>query len=258
MIELKNYRTTDQWWHPTSSFIPTQNLTAKEAKLLAEREALLDKLADLQKNRPQVWLKVTGGIFKGSIFPADIEDPHTHWDDEAANVGIVVDNANRARCSGGTPLSAYVYQNKLDPNKGWDWADRSASVYCHAGTYPIGFKEATIYPEFFRAPDTMNLLIDYQGDRVFEINEKKRPLVFTDRLEQEVAIGDLVVVALNYGAGLDICTVKGFADDKRVVIESVETGERDRIPLENNETKKIMRMPNSLRDTALLIKLAKR
>jgi hypothetical protein len=256
MIELRRQTNMDHWWHVSSNFVPTQNLTAKEVKQIAERDALLDRLATL---KGEVWIKINNGIFRGSIFPAMVEGPRSNFGDYGPSFAATVEPKNDVRLTkgGGTPLSFFV--KDFDKNKGWAWSKRAAWIYTLSGTKPIVFKEATIYPEFFgnEVDNNLSVLLDYQGDRVFQINEAKRPLTFTDRLDQEVTIGDLVVVALNYGAGLDICMVKGFADERRVVIESVDTGERDRIPLENNATKKIMRMPNSLRDTAMLMKLSR-
>lgn len=255
MIELRRIKDMTQWWHPSSNFVPTANLTAGDKKRLAERDAILDKLAALTKS-DEIWLKLNTGIFRGSIVPAALE---TGRFSDGPTVNAIIDNDNVKRMNSGGP-SINVYTSKLDRLKGWQWADRSLTLSTQLGNKPIGFKEGTIYPVFFAHAVTMDasLLLDYQGDRVYNLNTAKRPLVFQDRLEQDVTIGDLVVVARNYGVGLDICIVKGFGDERRIVIESVIDGEQDRIALEDNATLKVMRMPNSLKDTAIMLKLAKK
>jgi hypothetical protein len=255
MIEFRRLLDLDHWWHVSSNVVPTTNLTPKEIKLINDRDDLLNLLSNFKDN---AWFKINTGIFKGSIFPAVIDGFDDNSDDQGPAFSIAIEPRNDIRMAGsGAP--GLVVRKKYDQPKGWTWTKQAAWIHASSGNLPIVFKEATIYPEFFGSDVEKNLsiLFNYQGDRVFKINEKVRPLTFIDRLNQEVTIGDLVVVALNYGAGLDVCMVKGFADERRVVIESMETGERDRIALENNSTKKIMRMPNSLRDTAMLLKLSR-
>jgi hypothetical protein len=253
MFEIKR---SDTWNHVSSNLVPTTNLTAKEVKAIQDRDDLIDLMVDYNKIGT-VWVKLNSGIHRGSIFPAKTDDGHDGW-----VAHMIVDPHNKKRMmsgSGGPTISSLVRYRKLDASKNWDWALRSAHVQHRTGTARISFQEGMLYPEFMGSEitNTASILLGYQGGKVYCHNEKTRPLTFTDRLGQEVTIGDLVVVALNYGAGLDICMIRGFSDTKRVIIESVDTGEMDRINLEDNETNKIMKMPNSLRDTALMLKLAR-
>lgn len=249
MIEIKS---SSVWHSVTSPIVPTQNLTATEEKQLAQRNAIIDRIKSGVLGPG--FIKVNSGINKGSIVPAENSDGKTwHQLQSVWSFHIHVDapSAPWAR-------EAIRKMTKKSPEKGWTIAQH-VTFRCATGDKPINLNGGSIFGEFMGADvhKSMSILLDYEDGPVFCLDEKKRPLTFTDRLEQEVSIGDIVVVALNYGAGLDICAVKGFADERRVVIESMETGELDRIPLEDNETQKIMKMPNSLRDTALMLKLSR-
>jgi hypothetical protein len=255
MFEIKQSST---WNHVSSNLTPTANLTPKEVQQIKDRDDLIDLMINYN-DIGTVWVKLNSGINRGSIFPAstDVSSNHDGW-----TAHMMVDPQNKKRMtsgSGGPTVSSLVNYRKFDKTKNWDWAARAAHVQHRTGSKKISFQEGTLYPEFMGSEitNTASVLLGYQGGKVYCHNEKIRPLTFTDRLDQEVTIGDLVVVALNYGAGLDICMVRGFADAKRVIIESVDTGEADRINLEDNETNKIMKMPNSLRDTAMMLKLAR-
>lgn len=247
MIEVK--LNALNWWDPSSRIVPTAGLTVADQKKLKERDEFLDKL-HVESKRSEHWVKLNRGLFRGSIFRT------THQESWHVNA-TVYDNASEL-CLKGENIHSYTRHVK-EPSKVFDFAERCCFVFHGGGRKPIKLKDGVLYPEFFSTEviRTASLLLEYDGDEVYQMDEKRRPLTFKDRLDQDVTIGDLVVVALNYGAGLDICVVKGFADERRVVIESVETGINDRIPLEKNATAKIMRMPNSLKDTALLMKLGR-
>jgi hypothetical protein len=247
MIEVKHSST---WSSPLSRIIPSQNLTANDKKKLAERQAIIDRLA-IEVGASSHWLKINNGIFKGTIFRAN---PHSNSRRrESVSVHIYPEAVWKSptySAERGEPKlkdQAPIFTNHFSMHIGW-------------GDQPIKVQNHTIYPTFCAQEVLRNcsLLLDYEGDPVFCMDEKKRPLTFEDRLGQEVNIGDLVVVAYNYGAGLDLCLVKGFSDETRVVIESVESGEVDRIPLENNATRKIMRMPDSIEEIAVMMRLARK
>ena len=249
MIEIRRIKDYSSWTSPLSCLIPTKNITPADQKAIDKRDQALDRIKQALKEKT-FWVKINTGIYRGTILEVG---PH---DQTIVNFGYNDDVKSRWQ---GTRTSVSNLSRGLDQSKGWDFADREANLSIHFGNKPIKFKEGIIFPEFFGIDISNNasVLLDYQGGPVFSLNEKLRPLTFTDRLDQDVGIGDLVVVALNYGAGLDICMVRGYADAKRVVIESVEDGTMDRIPLEDNSTAKIMKMPNSLQTTAMLMKLAR-
>ena len=257
MIEIKR---SSAWHSPYSMAVASENLTAREEKLLAERAEIIKRAQGLITHSSfgggyegYVWLKITKGIFKGTVFKA--YPGNGGWQDSPQPITFRLD---LERVGDGFRNYELTDRQRENPTKGFVAADRMI-LYVNQGELPINFKNGSIYPEFLGSDitSTCALLLDYEGDAELVIDTKKRPLTFTDRLGQDVSIGDLVVVALNQGAGLDICTVRGFCDEDRVVIESVDTGNFDRITIENNETNKIMRMPNNLRDTALMLKLSK-
>jgi hypothetical protein len=250
MFEVK---ASQAWQAPVSILLPSANLTATETRRLAERDQMIDK-ALLEIQKPEVYLKINKGIFRGSVFAVRDKNGDDYYDKPA----VTLHEENYLRNQGGGSPEYYYLKGK-DLNKKWVYASRYLTFQAYTGRRPLKFNEGWIFGEFLSSDvqQSLSLLVDYQGGPVFCLDTKERPLSFQDRLDQEVNIDDLVVVALNYGAGLDICRVRGFADERRVVIESIETGEFDRIGLENNQTKKIMRMPNSLKDTALMLKLAR-
>jgi hypothetical protein len=254
MIEVRRIKDLNQWWHPSGIILPTVNLTPSEIKKLAQREAQLDKLASLTPGS-QVWIRLNTGIFRGSTFPAELAHDYGKIRHQLTVMAWVDPKADRDRAG----TSIHNYTRNLDTTKKWDWAKRSLTLHFISGDNAINFTEGSIFPHLISSTvfNDASLLLDYAGDRVFCLNEAKRSMVFKDRLDQDVTLGDLVVVALNYGAGLDICVVKGFADEKRIVIESVISGDQDRITLEDDKTVKVMRMPNTLKDTALMLKLAR-
>lgn len=252
MIELKY---VNNWSSPLSAIIPTANLTPSDQKKLDERADLIEKIRDEVAN-PLLWIKITSGLFKGTICQA------TRWTGGARSrsgtaafeVVADVETINPSK------LGRISYIPEGIEHQAPNWAP----TRCHWSVAvrsqdPIKFKEGTLYPAYLSSTVTRScsLLLDYTGGPVFCMNEKRRPSTFEDRLGQEVNLNDLVVVAYNYGGGLDICMVRGFADETRVVVESVETGALDRIPLVDNATHKIMRLPNKLEDIAMLMKLAR-
>lgn len=264
MIELR-YDTKHLWHTPWSNLVPTNNLTSKEAKQVADREALIDRLIQADKD-PVLWVQINKGIYKGSIFAVDNSSiakkkANNFNTDNGVMVYANVDPNNAQRMGkGGPTLREYMSWENLDSNKDWVWAKRSASLRIHAGYLPIKFRTGEMIFSQWLAHDVMrsaSLLLDYQGDEVFCRNTKARPDTFVDRLGNDVGIGDLVVVALQYGAGLDICHVRGFSDERRVVIEKIEGG-FDRIALEDNATNKIMKMPSTVKSTAVLMKLSRK
>lgn len=248
MLELK---ASEAWYSPTSYIVPTKDLTATERRRLDEREALIDAaLAELKK--PETFVKLNSSIHKGSIIRIPTKQ-NARWD-----LHCDIYDANEQATRGHWSLAQFAHGR--DPARGWKWADRYLQFSTYAGRKPVQIGQNTIYCDFLGGEHnkTTSWLIGYEGEEVFCLDEKKRPPTFTDRLDQTVEVGDLVVVALNYGAGLDVCVIKGFADERRVIIEAMDSGELDRIPLEkDNSTSKIMKMPNSLRDTALMMKLSR-
>lgn len=246
MYEIK--LSSDAWYAPTSCVLPTLNLTAAEQRRLEERGRIIDAaVAEFKGEYTHV--KINSGIYKGSICRVRIHN------DASWSVYCVEEDYSKNF----KPSEIYSWVYDKDRTKQWVFANRRLSAHIDALDKPIKFKDGTIYPEFFgrEIENTASLLIGYEGDPVFQLDTKKRSATFTDRLGQEVKADDLVVVALNYGAGLEVCMVKGYADADRVIIESIESGELDRIPLEKNATRKIMRMPYSLKDTALMLKLSR-
>ncbi len=239
-------RQSQAWNSPTSLVLPTANLTASEIKKIAEREVIIDAVRATKLN-DMVHIKLNTGIFKGTIFEVKFSNSN-RW-----HVSAIVDQPDRR----GWRLNDFI--GDKDPAKDWQFAKRRIAHRTYPGREPIRIGNDVIQGEFVGGEHATqaSILFGYEGDPVFCIDKKKRPPTFTDRLDQEVGVGDLVVVALNYGAGLDICVIKGFADERRVLIESMQSGSLDRIPLEKNATAKIMKMPNSLRDTALMMKLSR-
>ena len=249
MIELRGIKHYKEWKSPFSCLLPTKDITPDEQKAIDTRDQLIERIRLAAKEKSH-WVKINTGIFRGTIL--EIRSSDDSW----VNLDVNDDVPSRWAKSYNTPYN--LADDKKDSRK-WVFAQREATMSIRFGSKKISFKEGTIYPEFFGVDiqNNASLLLDYQDGPVFSLNEKLRPATFTDRLDQDVALGDLVVVALNYGAGLDICMVRGYSDAKRVVIESVEDGTMDRIPLEDNATNKIMKMPNSLQTTAMLMKLAR-
>lgn len=257
MLELKH---SNGWDRLNAVVLPTTNLTTAEKKRLQQRDELID--AALQEiKKPEVFIRINHGIHKGSIIKISAAD-------KESTIHLYEEDYGK-RVTG--PLSNYLkrYGKKdLDPTKGWQFNSRCVTFHIHfKGTIkngrlkinPIKLKDGWLFPQFMNGEvlSGMSLLIGYEGDDVFVLNEQKRPPTFLDRLDQEVKVGDLVVVALNYGAGLDVCMVRGFSDEDRVVIESVNTREFDRIVIENGSTRKIMKMLNDLRTTAMIMKLGR-
>jgi hypothetical protein len=253
MIEIKSSNT---WWSPRYNVVPTTNLSALDVKRLADRQALIDR-ARLEIGQTRYWVKINNGLFKGTIFQVEPETNRyvrSSAKTFSAAMALAIEPTNR-KAHG--PL--HYVPDGMDPAQKPDWANESVYMQFNPGNMPIRFKEGTFYPFYLpgNVIDGVSLLLDYTGGEVFCMNEGRRPATFTDRLDHEVKVGDLVVVALNYGAGLEICMVRGYADETRVIIESVHDGSVDRIPLENNSTSKIMRMPNKLEDMAMMMKLAR-
>ncbi len=223
-------------------------LLAGDQKKLIERETNIDLIL-AEAKKPFVWLKINRGINKGSIFRASTDDKdHAGW-------RFIVNEVT-------TPqpirhLSSWDTYNK-SKKYAYTRAPRYLRWYSFSGSTPIRMMDGTIYPGYMASgvDDSVSILLDYQGGEVYAFNEDVRPLTFFDRLDQEVNIGDLVVVAKLYGEGLDVGVVKGYADEIRVLVEACGDGEMLRIPLEENSTQKIMKMPMTLKDTALMMKLS--
>ena len=231
------------WHSPFSYVVPTVNITPAEQKKLDERERILDLVEAASEEG--YWVKINSGIYKGTIFHVDANN------DRRWNSSLCVEKISRT--------DLWAFTRDLDPTKKFQFVTRQLRMYNSALQKPIRIGDNTVFTEFMGRDieNSASILLDYDGDAVFHLDETKRPPTFTDRLGQEVAVGDLVVVALNYGEGLEVCLIKGYSDERRVVIEKVESGDLDRIPLENNATRKIMRMPNTLKDVALMMKLAR-
>jgi hypothetical protein len=251
VIELRTPSDVTTWHTVFSYIVPVSNITPEVQKKLDERERLLD-IIEAESEKEKLWVKINNGIFRGSIFQASTDHSVEGWTST-----LEVEDIQNAMAQ--SKQSIHSWTQGADPNYQWQFTKRAAKVWHNRACGPLKIAAGTIYTEYLGAEvsNGASILIGYQGDEVFCLNEKKRPRTFKDRLDQDVGPGDLVVVALNYGAGLDVCMIKGYSDERRVVIESVDTGELDRIPLENNATVKIMKMPNSLKDTALLMKLAR-
>jgi hypothetical protein len=230
--------------------IPTRDITVSEKQKLKAREETLDAVAGLKDVR-EVWVKINQGLFKGTIFRAPLrgsgDDLQVYLRVETYQVGHAAQVVD--------------YMRGRNAARQWVMVDRYLNLNIHSGyePKPIRLPGGIIIPSMLSrdVTNSMSILLDYQGSEEFHMDFSKRPPTFQDRLGQDVEIGDLVVVALNYGAGLDVCMVRGYADERRVLIESVEGGGFDRIALDKNATNKIMRMPNSLRDTAMMMKLAR-
>lgn len=242
MIEIKPSKTA---WDNVFSRIRPKVLSEKDKALNDKRTQDLEKLKSGLKNE-KIWIKINNGIFRGSIFPVF-----------TSQLYYVFYKAN--------PKSEYNPQDiakyeKRDTSVVWDFHDESFSLHTSLSSKVEFACGNAIFTEFFGTEVTNNIsfLLDYDSTSVFCLNENLRPKTFSDRLNQDVGVGDLVVVALHQGQGLDICVVKGFADAKRVVIESVEHNIVDRIIVESDNTcNKIMKMPMSLKDTALMLKLSR-
>lgn len=250
MIDI---RTNGQWPAPDCSIIPTANITAADQNKLDVRQNLIERLR-VEAKKSSHWARINSGLFKGSIFEiAQYNDRRSSRTGISVLIGVEkIDHKRNGRIT-------YI-PDGLD-DKSPDWAYEHAYIsFMSEEAKPIRFKEGTIYNEYLPTGVLrgMSLLLDYTGGEVFCMNAKKRPATFEDRLGQEVAIGDLAVVAYNYGGGLDLVTIDGYADETRVVVKSVSSGDYDRIPLDDNATHKIMRMPNKIEDMALMMKLARR
>ena len=237
----------------TASVLPTKDLTALDIKKIAERERQMDVVLK-ECTKDHVWLKFNKGINKGTIVQAQVVDIG----------GKRPENCNKFMFSSytGNPDNGYLRYciEKKPKNKDFQFAKSRLIPYISV-PYHINMmkmKEGIIFPGFQNSDvmTSVSLLVDYDGDEVFCLDTELRPETFEDRLGQDVGIGDLVVVACLYGAGLDVCVVKGYSDPMRVVLESCQDGSLERIPLEDNATLKIMKMPMNLKDTALMMKLA--
>jgi hypothetical protein len=232
----------------TSDVLPTKNLTPGEIKKLAERDANIDLVINEAK-KSEVFVKFTKGINKGTIVKAQTDrDAVRGW----------WFNPEDYRPSRGYKFRDYG--KKYDPKKEYEYCDRRLTYYFWSdrSLEMMKMNGGILFPGFMNSDvtDSISLLIDYDGPEVFCLDETKRPATFEDRLGQDVAAGDLVVVARLYGAGLDVCKVMGYSDHERVVLESCENGALERIPLVENQTDKIMKMPMTLKDTALMMKLS--
>lgn len=251
MEEIKVF--SNSTFSVTASVLPTKDLTALDIKKMAEREQQIKKVLELCTN-DFVWLKFNKGINKGTIIQAQVIDVRGKRPETCKKFMF--------RSYVSDPDNGYLRYSiaKKPKNKDFQFAKTHLTpcISIPYGLNMMKMKDGIIFPGFQNSDvmTSVSLLPDYDGEEVFCLDTDLRPETFEDRLGQDVGIGDLVVVACLYGAGLDVCVVKGYSDPMRVVLESCQDGSLERIPLEDNATPKIMKMPMNLKDTALMMKLA--
>lgn len=242
-----NLNSTGKFSLQTAVLPCKEELSKTDLKKYEDRiQDIHDVLEEVKKD--YVYLKLNRGINRGSIIKVPTSDSST-----ISFTVIHYDVSKQAK--------EKVHRYHIPKNSPYTKFEYSDTIRCmmrsndRLSQHVVKFDDGNmIHLDNFYSLN-MSLLIGYNGPQVFKINEDVRPLTFYDRLDQEIFINDLVVIANHYGE-LDVGIMKGFYDNDHIFIEACDTKKIIRIKLKNNKTKNCMKMQQKLKDIAMMMKLS--
>lgn len=220
-------------------YIPTP-LTNAEHKKVDKRNDEIKAIKALADNS-QIFIKINRGIYAGSIFPIQVQK-NGRW-----YPGFWFD-VHRARAS-----YNLTYEERRQ-NRKLEFCPFVQFSFTFSDTIHVAGNE--IQGSALNSRDItqhISILLNYTGGEVYKCSIA---VDFTDRLNQKISVGDLVVAATDYNL-LDICTVIGSKDRDRILLKRIEDDRVISMKLSNNSSHAIMKMENSLQDIALMMKLTK-